>query len=274
MSFLAQGKTNWKYIIVVMILAVIFEVVYLWYITKPEEPYQPVEIQKTEKKSTQEQGCFDSGGTVSMSSCCESTGDFPNSCLSGACGCSPNNSCQVKICNCGDGKCFDGEKCSPIEIPKTSLIQESFSSPYPLSWTWKEDRRKADFSLTAVSLGERTIPSFVYSPAHEPGDEINALTLYFKINTHWENVGVCVSTNLRMILNEEGDVLAPINNRFNAGCPSGDRTYFDQEVIFVVPETEKAFTLTTGRESNVFFTVTLLESGHLKVEKSYTEEQG
>ncbi|MEA2097585.1 MAG: BspA family leucine-rich repeat surface protein [Patescibacteria group bacterium] len=154
-----------------------------------------------------------------------------------------------------------------VEIPNGDLVQESFSYPYPLSWTWEQEIRTADFSLTKISLGERTIPSFVGSATYKPGDEVNALTLYFKINTHWEDVGVCLSTELRMILNEEGDVLAPVNNRFSAGCLMGDRTYFDQEVIFVVPETEKVFDLTTGGELNIPFTVTLLENGHLKIEK-------
>jgi len=56
-------------------------------------------------------GCTSSGGTVVTGSCCLSSGDFPNSCLIGACGCSPDNSHQVKECDCGEGKCFDGTSC-------------------------------------------------------------------------------------------------------------------------------------------------------------------
>lgn len=55
--------------------------------------------------------CLDSGGTVGTGTCCQSSGDFPNSCLIGACGCAPANSHQVKTCNCGAGKCFDGNAC-------------------------------------------------------------------------------------------------------------------------------------------------------------------
>ncbi len=58
-----------------------------------------------------EQYCIDSGGTISTSLCCKSATDFPNLCLIGACGCSPENSHQVKVCDCGIDKCFDGEKC-------------------------------------------------------------------------------------------------------------------------------------------------------------------
>ncbi len=60
---------------------------------------------------TIEQKCTDSGGTVSTSLCCGSASDFPNLCLIGACGCSSENSHEVKICDCGTDKCFDGTAC-------------------------------------------------------------------------------------------------------------------------------------------------------------------
>jgi hypothetical protein len=61
-----------------------------------------------ETPSEEEQACVNSGGTVTTGTCCKSVKDFPNSCLIGACGCSPQNSHTVKICDCGEGKCFDG----------------------------------------------------------------------------------------------------------------------------------------------------------------------
>jgi peptidoglycan hydrolase-like protein with peptidoglycan-binding domain len=61
--------------------------------------------------SEQEQACIDSGGEVSTSLCCESTSDFPDLCVIGACGCAPENSHEVKICDCGTDKCFDGIEC-------------------------------------------------------------------------------------------------------------------------------------------------------------------
>lgn len=68
-----------------------------------------------EELTEQEQACIDSGGQVSTSLCCEATNDFPNTCLVGPCGCAPENSHEVKICDCGEGKCFDGEECVDIE---------------------------------------------------------------------------------------------------------------------------------------------------------------
>ena len=66
-----------------------------------------------EELTEKEQACVNSGGELSTSLCCKTTGDFPNLCLIGPCGCSPDNSHQVKICDCGEGKCFDGNACVP-----------------------------------------------------------------------------------------------------------------------------------------------------------------
>lgn len=68
---------------------------------------------------------------------------------------------------------------------------------------------------------------------------------------------MCLPTELRLVLNEEGDLIAPINPKFNTECPMGNRTYFDQEVIFVVPENQRNFTFTTGGKSNIFFEVSV-----------------
>ena len=61
--------------------------------------------------SSLEMKCINSGGTVSTAMCCKNIIEFPNTCLVGACGCSPENSHEVKTCDCGEGKCFDGNTC-------------------------------------------------------------------------------------------------------------------------------------------------------------------
>jgi len=48
MPFITQGKTNWKFLLIVIILAIIVGGVALWFSRRPEKPYQPVEIKKTE----------------------------------------------------------------------------------------------------------------------------------------------------------------------------------------------------------------------------------
>ena len=60
---------------------------------------------------TKEEACLSSGGQIMTSFCCKSVSDFPNLCLIGACGCSLENSHEVRICDCGEGKCFDGKQC-------------------------------------------------------------------------------------------------------------------------------------------------------------------
>ncbi len=69
-------------------------------------------IEKAGGKNKKEKSCINSGGTVSTSLCCKEVSDFPNLCLIGACGCSPENSHEIKICDCGEGKCFDGNECN------------------------------------------------------------------------------------------------------------------------------------------------------------------
>jgi cysteine-rich repeat protein len=60
---------------------------------------------------TPEQGCLASGGTVMSATCRSSTSDFPDTCAIGACGCPPDASHEVRVCNCGTGSCFDGTEC-------------------------------------------------------------------------------------------------------------------------------------------------------------------
>ncbi len=64
-----------------------------------------------EELTEKEQACIDSGGEISTILCCESTGDFPDLCVVGACGCAPENSHEVKTCDCGTDECFDGDEC-------------------------------------------------------------------------------------------------------------------------------------------------------------------
>jgi hypothetical protein len=50
--------------------------------------------------------CTSTGGRIETAMCCRSSGDFPDSCLTGACGCSPSNSHSVAICACPNHGCF------------------------------------------------------------------------------------------------------------------------------------------------------------------------
>jgi len=58
----------------------------------------------------EEQGCIDSGGIVSTALCCSTAPDFPDTCAIGSCGCSPELSRAVSICDCGFLACFDRQQ--------------------------------------------------------------------------------------------------------------------------------------------------------------------
>jgi len=65
-------------------------------------------------EADQTAGCLSSGGKIVTQTCyCANAQDFYNTCLVGACGCGPNPAYakQLKVCQCGQGKCFDGQKC-------------------------------------------------------------------------------------------------------------------------------------------------------------------
>lgn len=49
MPFITQGKTNWKFLLIVIILAVIVGGGALWFSVKKELPYQPPEIKKVDE---------------------------------------------------------------------------------------------------------------------------------------------------------------------------------------------------------------------------------
>jgi len=69
---------------------------------------------KTRIQSLKEKTCTSSGGIATTSSCCKGGTDFPNLCLIGACGCSPDNSESLTVCDCGEGKCFNGTECIAV----------------------------------------------------------------------------------------------------------------------------------------------------------------
>lgn len=56
--------------------------------------------------AAQRQGCLDSGGSVSSGECCTTVPEFPDTCDIGSCGCAPQFSRDVALCDCGDSRCF------------------------------------------------------------------------------------------------------------------------------------------------------------------------
>ena len=92
---------------------------------------------------SKELSCTNSGGTVTTTSCCLSASDFPSSCVVGACGCAPADSHDVKTCNCGAGKCFDGNKCVAQDQTAPTIssitVTEIGATSAKVTWTTNEN---------------------------------------------------------------------------------------------------------------------------------------
>lgn len=114
-------------------------------------------------KTEKEQACEDSGGTVTTGLCCESVGDFPNLCLIGPCGCAPDNSHDVRICDCGEGNCFDGDEC----VPMVNSFGECVDAGYPVMESYPRrcinppnDRTFTEGEETCVASGGEDMSLF------------------------------------------------------------------------------------------------------------------
>ena len=71
--------------------------------------------------------CVDSGGAVANAMCCRGVGDFPDTCLIGACGCSPLESEMVLVCECSAGQCFNGIVCRDNALtPEPTPLSPTF----------------------------------------------------------------------------------------------------------------------------------------------------
>lgn len=164
-----------------------------------------------------------------------------------------------------------------VKIAEPAIKEVSFSYPYPVFW--EEDGFQ--FTLTKVGLGKISAPanlfkssgfSFFFSDYYKLGELVPALILTFKIEVLPEHkFSVCVPMKMRRLLNEEGDLAVPNSKQFvfpeSRDCHAKpNATYENQRVIFVVPEAEKEFYITTGGKTDMFFTITVTEDGSLKVE--------
>ncbi|MFC1663799.1 hypothetical protein ACFL0A_01610 [Patescibacteria group bacterium] len=85
-----------------------------------------------EELTEKEQACVNSGGQALTSLCCKTAGDFPNLCLVGSCGCSPDNSHKIKICDCGPDRCFNGNECVSPKLTQDQIIVKQSSGAFIL----------------------------------------------------------------------------------------------------------------------------------------------
>ena len=94
-------------VLLIILIIIVGGVIYLQYQAKP--------IDKSAGLSEIERACVGSGGTIALMDCyCSEVKDFPNLCEIGACTCNPmlGIKYEIKTCDCGQDKCFNGEKCT------------------------------------------------------------------------------------------------------------------------------------------------------------------
>jgi len=115
--------------IIIIVLAIVFYIAF--YFAKNPIVF-PVQTQTTTTESLLN-NCLNSGGTVISSQCCLTANDFPNNCLIGACGCSPDNNHQVKVCQCPADQCWDGSSC--VSITQTSTQTTSLTTTQTIQTT-------------------------------------------------------------------------------------------------------------------------------------------
>lgn len=106
--------------------------------------------------------CLKSGGKITTAMCCGNTEDFPNTCKIGACGCAPEDSHRIKVCNCGPGKCFNGKKCvaqgsKPSDQEETANLKLAVQN-----WNLtKQSSGGVIITGTAKNVTDRTIASAI-----------------------------------------------------------------------------------------------------------------
>jgi len=108
-----------------------------------------------------EKACADSGGKVSTVDCyCYGAKDFYNTCVIGACSCPPlpQNKRELKTCDCGESKCWDGTKC--VNLP----FGQSENTP--------ANNTTAGFRLNTVASANSQFASDLYAKLNNNKDNI------------------------------------------------------------------------------------------------------
>lgn len=153
------------------------------------------------------------------------------------------------------------ENLSATSTPSTTSTSSSpsvqkgtnFSSPYAV--TWKDS--EVTFVLTGAAL--------------------DASTLTLRLTVTTPNYAICAPLRLRRLVNEAGDLMAPLTKGFSfpdtGSCTGSARTtYENQEVVFAVRRENAPFIFTTTGSANLFFIISLSENGTLSVEAAPTSE--
>lgn len=141
-----------------------------------------------------------------------------------------------------------GNTSSSASSTSFGTFSSNFSAPYPVSWS----EGQSDFAISGASLN---------------GDELTIL-----VNVTMGELPQCVPINLRLISDEEGDMVAPTSpaaTNFPLSTTTCEGTpntpYPNQPLTFTVDPANTPFLLVTGGTSNVYFEVTTTTDGGLDV---------
>jgi len=201
---------------IIIIIVVIIAVLAGWYFLYKKPAIAPG------PQSEQEEACLDSGGTITTGMCCISTGDFPNTCLIGACGCSLENSKEVKICDCGDG-CWDGTKCLKDQIDISDWLIYT-NSRYDYTMKYHPD----------------------WTAEHEYGPNEILGTGYYEANSFTSSTGYA----LLFAVVPKGSDVAPIPR---TGVGAGDFADSDETVNIGGTEVGIKYLVFEGKIKEIFF---------------------
>ncbi|MGB7957255.1 MAG: hypothetical protein WCF77_00210 [Minisyncoccia bacterium] len=127
-------------------------------------------------------------------------------------------------------------------------FSSNFSAPYPVTWS----EGQSQFAVAGASL---------------TGNELTLL-----VNVTTGGLPQCVPINLRLISDEEGDMVAPTSpatTNFSLSTTTCEGTpntiYPNEPLTFTVDPTNMPFLLVTGGTSNVYFEVATTTDGGLDV---------
>lgn len=156
---------------------------------------------------------------------------------------------------------------TPTETPSSSDLKVIVAEKEPFL-SWQEGQN--GFSLDKIVVGSMPAPKNLQkNPNSSPveyyreGEKVNVLVLYLTIKAG--SKGACLPAGLRQVIDEVGNT-ASFNNSF-APCASSNGVLTAQPAIFAIPNAIGTHLLTTGGDSNMFFTITLTEDGNLTFEK-------
>jgi len=129
----------------------------------------------------------------------------------------------------------------------TDIFTSAYSYPYVMSWNEGQN----DFSVTGAAMQNGTL----------------SLALKIQIG----NLGGCIPIDLRLVTDESGDVMPPVQATFSfpdtGSCTATpNATYQNQIVTFSMPQSAPSpYLFTTGGTSNQFFQISTTTDNGIQI---------